>query len=428
MKFNQIAVAAFAVVAASQSFAANTYLTGASASSVNVMKAAKNLCVDAGGTFKLYKSIANTALNSLGNQFTGVCSTDFTGTAVNQVRVNVAGGSESAVTATTTAGTSFLAPVEASCTAITGTESLAAANFSGMSLFACPAAQVNDAHLSDGGMMDVEGPVFNTAYNPDDFAAVGFSQVFGVAVNSNLYNALQVAQFGATATCTTNTSTKYTAACQPSISKAQMASLLDSNTFGPAKTKGGQFLVGGTTDATKITYCMRPQTSGTQQAAQMYFLNYSGTGALGGKNVVVSSTTSLSKFAASLNASSSNVKTCLNATTATDGYKFGVLSAENNPIGGSDTYRFVKVNGVAAAQGVANTDSNTATALTGEYDFVYESVAYCPAGTCTPFVQAILDNVDVALPAGSSTAGLFLTGTESAFSRGGKASNPYIAH
>jgi hypothetical protein len=39
-----------------------------------------------------------------------------------------------------------------------------------------------------------------------------------------------------------------------------------------------------------------------------------------------------------------------------------------------------------------------------------------------------LDNVDVALPAGSSTAGLFLTGTESAFSRGGKASNPYIAH
>lgn len=417
MKLNQLALAAVAVFGVTQAFAANTYLTGASASSVNVMKAAKNLC---SGTFKLYKT--NTTTNSLGNQFTGVCSTDLTDTSFSQVRMNVAGGSASAVTATTGAATTFLAPVEGSCTAITGTEALAS-----FTLFKCPAAQLNDNHLSDGGYLDVEGPIFNSAYAAEDFSLAGFSQAFGVAVNSTLYNALQTAQFGAGASCVTNTATKYTAACQPNITKAKVTSLISGDTATDAKTKGGQFLVGGT-DTTKITYCMRPQTSGTQQAAQSYFLNYAATGSNGGKEPVIGQNINLgTKYSSLLNSGSSNVKDCLNDVTGGTGYKVGILSAENNPLNGTDNFRFVKLNGVAVAQGVDLNDSNTATAITGDYDFVYETTAYCPAGVCPAFVQSVIDNITTALPIGSSTAGLFLTGVESKFSRGGASGFPFAS-
>ena len=44
------------------------------------------------------------------------------------------------------------------------------------------------------GFLDVEGPFFNAAYIAEDFAPAGFSQVFGVAVNTTLYNALQAFQ------------------------------------------------------------------------------------------------------------------------------------------------------------------------------------------------------------------------------------------
>lgn len=421
MKLNQLALAAVAVFGATQAFAANTYLTGASASSANVMKAAKNLCADAGGTFKLFKT--NTTTNALGNQFTGVCTTDISGTSFSQVRMNVAGGSASAVTATTGAATTFLAPVEGSCTSIVGTESLSTFN-----LFKCPAAQLNDNHLSDGGYLDVEGPIFNSTYAAEDFTIAGFSQAFGVAVNSTLYNALQTAQFGASNSCVTNTTLKYTAACQPSVTKAKITSLISGDTSSDAKQKGGQFLVGGTTDVTKITYCMRPQTSGTQQSAQLYFLNYAASGSNGGKELVVAQNLNVgTKYSSFLNSGSSDVKNCLNDVTGGTGYKVGILSAENNPLGGTDTFRFIKLNGVAVAQGVDLNDSNTATALTGDYDFVYETSAYCPAGTCPEFVQAIIDNITVALPVGSSTAGLFLTGVESKYSRGGNSGAPFAS-
>lgn len=421
MKLNHIVLAAVALCGASQAFAATQYLAGSSAASVNVMKATQNLCADAGGTFKLFTT--STKTSSLGNVFTGVCSTDITGAAYNTVAMNVSGGSMGAVTATTTP-VAYLAPVQASCTAVTGTENLAA--FS--NLYSCPSSQATGTHLADGGFMDVEGPVFNASLDPSAFTPAGFSQVFGVGVNATLYNALQTAQFGAAASCTTNTSIKYTAACQPSISKAQIASLINSDVSNAGKTKGGQFLVGGTTDTTKITYCMRPQSSGTQQSAQLYFLSYAANGANGGAETIIPEGVSKAKYASVVNSGTSDVKNCLDDNT---GYKFGMLSLENNPLAGSDTYRFVKLSGVAGAQGASSTDSNTATALTGEYDYVFETVAYCKvggdAGVCPEVVQSILDNVDISLPVGSSTAGLFLTGVESVFSRGGNAGSPYIA-
>jgi hypothetical protein len=459
MKLNQLALATVALCAASQSFAADTYqyLTGASASSINVMKAAKNLCLatSATNTFKIYKT--DTTTNSLGNNFTGVCSTsagaasNILGTSVNAIAMNVKGGSLSAITGQNTgsvdynaANNTFVTNYASGCTLTAGTEALSTTNFSGMSLYVCPsAAKPGTLVPSVGGFMDVEGTVFDSEAYADDlqngaFQLAGFSQAFGVAVNTKLWNALQTAQFTAGDTCltTTDTTIKYSAKCQPSIGKAQIASLINNDTGNAAKTSGGKFLVGGTADATKITYCARPQTSGTQQAAQLYFLNYGGNGSnLGGNEVIVNVPLTVgSTYAAASNAGSSDVKACMNASGANDGYKFGMISLENNPLAGSDTYRFVKVGGAAGAEGTSASDSNTTTAISGAYDYVFETVAYCKVngaqGTCPSFIQSILNNKSVALPAGSSTAGLFLTGLEGTFGRGAggvpNSAAPYI--
>lgn len=429
MKLSKLMIAAIAVCGASQAMAAGvTRLTGSSASSINVVRGAVNMCVANGGSALVYKTSA--ATNALSNQFTVTCSTDFDATVTaNELRVNVANGSESAITnaaayaSSTTTG--FLVPT-GSCTALpAGTEALSFLTAGQM--LNC-GTTLADTSKSDGGFMDEEGTVFNTSYDAGDFSPAGFSQVFGIAVNATLYNDLQAYQKTAAggnvvpATCAAGDTTP---ACQPSLSRAQITSLINASTSNPAKTGGLAYLVGAASQTAgltnKITYCKRPQSSGTQQGAQLYFLNYDALGSLGGKESVIGNVT-LSKYAAVENASSSNVKSCLNASTAADGYKFGSLSMENNPIGGTDTYRFVRLNEVAATEGVAGA-TQTATAIAGRYDYVYELSAYCPAGTCAPIIDGIKANVG----AGASSPGIFVTGVESRFGRGGNSNKPYAS-
>ncbi|MBI3383830.1 MAG: hypothetical protein HY019_17640 [Aquabacterium sp.] len=431
MKLSKLMIAAIAVCGASQAMAAGvTRLTGSSASSINVVRGAVNMCVNNGGSALVYKTTA--ATNALGNQFTVTCSTDFDATipvTANELRVNVANGSETAITNAaaypSSTATTFLVPT-GSCTPLAaGTEAL---SFLAAGQMLNCGTTLADSSKSDGGFLDVEGPIFNTAYDGGDFTAAGFSQVFGIAVNSTLYNDLQAYQKTAAggnvvpATCAAGDTTP---ACQPSLSRAQVESLINSATSNPAKTGGLAYLVAAANQTTgltnKITYCKRPQSSGTQQSAQLYFLNYDAQGPLGGKEPIVGNVT-LSKYASVENASSGNVKTCLNANTLADGYKFGALSLENNPIGGADTYRFVRLNEVSATEGVAGA-SQTATAIAGRYDFVYELSAYCPAGTCAP----VIDGIKSAVTAGSSSPGIFITGVESKFGRGGNSNKPYAS-
>jgi hypothetical protein len=423
MNLSKLMIATLAVCGVSQALAAGpARLTGASASSINVARAAKVLCENAGGTYTLYK--IGDATGSLGNVFTGKCDVDFEGISEDEVRVNVSGGSENAIINATAGGNvkvGFINAATASCTTIAaaGTGSL---SFMGAGRMR-NCTGTNESATSDGGYLDVEGNHFNANYNAGDFTPAGFSQVFGVAVNKRLYEALQTHQKTTgqvPASCAVGDAT---AACQPSISKADIATLINNGTSASgAKSLGGGLLIPGNT--TKISYCMRPQTSGTQQAAQLYFLNYEATAAVGGKVPVVAEGASVgSRYSSILNSGSSNVRACLNDTapaTSTD-FRFGVLSAENNPLGSStDTYRFVKLNDVAFAEGVAGS-SQTASAIAGRYDFVYETVAYCPEGTCAPIVDAM----NGALPAGASTPGLFLTGVESKYGRGGNSAVPY---
>jgi len=422
MKLTKIVIAAVAVCGASQVMAAGvTRLTGSSATSINVVRGLTNLCTTAGGTFTVFKTTA--ATNALGNQFTVQCTADFDGTSANDARVNVAGGPESAVTNAapfpTSTATSFLVPTGA-CTAVAaGTEAL---QFLTAGQMKSCGTTLADSSKSDGGYLDVEGPVFNaTKYDAADFTPAGFSQVFGIAVNSTLYNALQAHQktaAGGNIVASTCAAGATTPECQPSISRAQVSSLINNDLFNPAKTSGGPYLVPGSA-VTKITYCQRPQSSGTQQSAQLYFLGSALNGTLGGADAIVNAGQNLAKYSSILNNGSSDVKTCLNS--ATD-FRIGALSLENNPIGGADTYRFVKLNEVAATEGVAGA-SQTANAIAGRYDFVYELSAYCPAGTCADVINAL----NGAVAAGSSSPGLFLTNVESKFGRNGNSASPYAS-
>lgn len=422
MKLTKLMIAAVAVCGVAQAHAAGvTRLTGSSATSVNVVRGLNNLCTAAGGTSTVYKT--SSSLTSLGNQFTVKCSTDFDGTSVDEARVNVAGGSESAVTNAAafpaSVTTKFLVG-SGSCTSLAaGTESL---SFLAAGQMKNCGSTLADTNKSDGGFLDVEGPVFNaTTYDPADFQVAGFSQVFGIAVNTTLYNDLQAYQKTAAggnvvpATCAAGDAT---AACQPSLSRAQVGALLNADNSIAAKTQGGKYLV-PTSAVSKITYCMRPQTSGTQQSAQLYFLGAALNGVLGGAEAIHAVGAAPSgKYEAVLNNGSSDVKACLNDAT---GYKFGALSLENNPIGGSDAYRFVRINEVAAAEGTAGS-SQTATAIAGRYDFVYELSAYCPAGVCADIITALQG----AVAPGTSSPGIFLTGVESTFGRNGNSAAPYM--
>lgn len=446
MQLTKIALASAALLAFATQSQAVTRVSGASATSNNYMVALAGMC--ASGNYKIFKT--NTTTNALGNQFTITCDATFKytsgspavteNTGETEVRFDVTGGSINSVLFTQEAVTngepqagtgSYLPAVLASCTQITGTGPLA---FAGNKLYRCTNA-LETGQKSVGGFTDVEPGIFKaTGVLIGDYFAdnATFSQAFGVAASKDLYEALQTAQ-GLTVGSTLP-------AQQPSVSVAKLASLMNNNDFNDAKAKGPKFLV-PTTTQTNISYCRRPNTSGTQAAAQLFFMsNPVATGLVGGAltihgpdldgsaNEVVAGQDSLGNptgntFTVKMNSGSGNVRTCLNAA----GFAFGVLSAENNPVGSADTYRFIKIDGKSVTGGLATSagETNTATAIAGDYDFVYESAVF------NPNANAVLKVVNDAIRTGGTSPGLFLNGNsvvpESKFGRGNNSAAPYVA-
>ncbi|MET5012038.1 hypothetical protein AAHH80_32660, partial [Burkholderia pseudomallei] len=58
------------------------------------------------------------------------------------------------------------------------------------------------------------------------------------------------------------------------------------------------------------------------------------------------------KFLVTTNSGTGDVRNCLNG--ATSGYKFGIVSAENEPRASGQTWRFVKLDGVSVTEGGNN--------------------------------------------------------------------------
>ncbi len=203
----------------------------------------------------------------------------------------------------------------------------------------------------------------------------GFAgQGFGVMVSESLYNAMmakQKTEGSLPASCVAN---NFTAgACQPSISKAEYAAVVDGNNF--------NFIANGALsgDTNVINLCRRVETSGTQATSNVVFLNNSCGNAnptLGFKNPkfvdLLNSPTAVAFSSANGNAVTGNyddfggafgifegsgtgdARNCVirrntgnnpnNVADALGTYAIGWISLENAPASG---WKYLKLDGVS---------------------------------------------------------------------------------
>ncbi len=367
-------------------------IAGASAPQQNVAKAVKALCTAANGSLTVFKGGASTS--TYDNRMAYVCDVGMGGTDITVVRHSVNGGSLNSVLAMlndTTVQFVNLASSSCAATAVAGSGDLAG--------FSVRAGCGNQGAVADGGFSDVEwklSPELFTAAGDAFMANVSIDpvyvgQAFGIAVSKQLYEALQAAQKLTVATGGSCAVGDYTPACQPSISSAEMTALISNNLFSPLKQGVGGLL--GTAAVDPLVYCRRPVTSGTQTATEAEFLGKQCRAAdpsgalpviagptLTGSTVSASTSYNGGKFVVTTNSGTGDARTCLNGAAA--GYKFGVLSAENEPLATSQTWRFVKLDGVSVTDGTASS-SNRKSAVAidkadgpSNYKFAYEMVLH----------------------------------------------------
>lgn len=404
--------------------ATNLYMTGASASRNNVAVSIKKLCTDAAGSLTVYKNGSSTS--SLANQMAYVCTQPMASTGITTVLHTVTGGSLNSILGMSNDVAKQQVPVSLTvgCTTpVAGSGALA-----GYSVSANCALEAAKA-ASDGGLSDLEyGPVSELvtglAAGVDGFAladvAQGFTsiaQAFGVGVSEKMYKDLQTAQGLIVAGCVAGDPLP---ACQPSLSRADIASLVNSSGF-PAQKNGAEAL--GLTAGASIEYARRVSTSGTQGTAQVYFL---GQGCLNGPNAgqftVAGGNTETTgigftlpgatKYTYSVNSGTGDVINRLTAAGNTS-YAFGLVSAENRAPTTATGWKFVKLNGVAISDGTS-AGLNKQTAIDGKYDDFVETVSYKgPASKTDANEGALIDAITtkmatVVADGGPQTIGLFI--------------------
>lgn len=288
------------------------------------------------------------------------------------------------------------------CSVVTGaTPDIATRNYT------CTGTQ---NYFPDAGTSDLEPAVIAATINGGSgtLAVSGtpvvnpiFQLLIGVAVNKNLYLALQKTQ-GLVATSATAIDEDLSK--RPSLPSSFISSLVNGKLAGGAASgtgstaKRGWGLVVSETVDPKVHYkqlnlCRRAAGSGTQAAANLYFsaAPVAGLGALGPVgNTTPLAVTGNGTSALLTNTSATLVENCLTAVDAlvdpTNGpaYAIGHLGREADPkAGGTDrNYRYVKLNGAhpeshpnpltALCDGPKAFEGCT-DAQTGKYDYVYES-------------------------------------------------------
>jgi len=265
--------------------------------------------------------------------------------------------------------------------------------------FVCTSTQTGP-RWSDAGASDVEPAMFAFDLNkPADFAATtleafelsnlnaagAFQIVFGIAATNNLYSDLAAAQGLSTG-----------AGQVPSISRTAVSSLLAGFLSEPAAGLGWQALFtpgtlpAGSAVTGPVNIGRRVNGSGTQTAANAYFLDY---GCAPTANLAPADTSANvpGKFIVNEGSGTSNVITFLNGRNTAGEYAIGLVSKENRPAVGSG-WQHVAIDGVVASRDNAKV---------GKYDYLYEFSMQWN----TPY----LDNFRTAqypLPAGVTVADL----------------------
>lgn len=399
------------------------YLTGSSSMRYSIAASIKKLCTNASGMLTVYKNGPDAS--SLANQMVYVCTQPMAGTGILTVYHTTTGGSLNSILGMSNDVAKQQVPVSKDCIGLTGTVAGTGA-LTGYTVRPNCSLETS-AVPSDGGFSGVEyGPVseqvtglttgvdgFGLFDVTQDFT--GVAQAFGIAVSEKMYKDLQTAQGLTAGGCIAGDPLP---ACQPSLSRADIVSLINNNVFS-AQKNGAEAL--GLTAGASIQYARGVTTSGTQSGAQVYFL---GKGCLTGENFgqlmvigdeIASGTTqsyNRGLFTVSANSGTSDVITKLTAAGNTS-YAFGVVSMENRSPVGTTGWRFVKMNGVAISDGTA-TGLNKQNALDGRYDYFFEVVTYKGPTTTTDTDEGTLIDAIAAKMAtvtadgGSVTLGMFI--------------------
>jgi hypothetical protein len=412
MKIQYSLIAAAALLAgATTAFAAPAagriaISSGASAVKGNFGLGLQNLCTAAGGVFTQFDSgsnvstyvCANSAVTAGGaGTYASKVDADFvnfSGTGFAEVRLNVSNGSFTSVCLIQpggwpTSGTACPAPDNY-------------LNPATNTVVAKPAGSV-----AVGGVLDVEPGAWPSTVTAGLSVPAGtplnVAQAFGLGVSSSLYTKLFNAQLSSgsatvskpiPSTCAVADTSKLE--CIPTVSKAQMATIMAGDEFNAAGSNGVGFLTGDAAqNGQTLIYARRVDTSGTQAAAQVYFL---GLPCMTNPNPIAAGGTIAGAIDIRNLGSTGNVRTVLNGA----GDAIGIMSGENNQ---AESWRWVKVGGAALGENAAPASAgitNSATMLNGQYDFWFETtyVSSGLAGADTFWAQLSTGLNTLAAPVG----------------------------
>ena len=457
MQLRQLTLAMAVALAASQAFALTptqigaartaktlheVYINGASAPTRSVYLSARTLCQP--GTIHTYNAdSAGTNLGSAGNFVATACTSNGTLSTVpnNEALViyhTVDGGSFTAVEVHYAGQAAMKKRLKAldnnaTCVAHAGDTITHDPGYNKCTTVTPnPTTPVDAApQYPQGGFLDVEPnlwvdllPGGKTASDYGDVAAGSLTQVFGVAVSTNLYRAMQAHQGITSAACTDGVGTDdwRNPACMPNLTRAQYASI--------AADVGGYHsdwsaLVNAADASKDIRLCRRVVTSGTQASSNAFFLGSPcNRGAATAGELAPAAAQTTSPFIVIENEGTSDVKKCLDtANTLGTQYGIGVVSAENDPLAEIQTdrndYRFVKLDGVSPEDWTDSIAGDSGKArqngIDGKYGMVMEMTYFVPnsgsvMGPASAAAAEVLSAINTAMgdPANTNLRGIFI--------------------
>ena len=266
--------------------------------------------------------------------------------------------------------------------------------------------------LPAGGFSDVEAGLFErdvSTVGTEADANVG--QAFGVAVSTNLYRALQVAQGKYASVAAANAADPvFTPENAPNISSAQYTSII-------AQGSGYQTdwspILGTAGNGKKIVLVRRVDTSGTQASSNAHFLQKPCAGANGLSPAGLADAIPGS-FEISEQSGTSGVKAAMTTANNAGDFAIGVMSLENDwrrETGAANAqYRFLKLDGVHPEAGssdgttfvtpvgglTVNNYTARKTTVDGDYRFHMELKSFV-ANTADTFGSALIPEIAASL-------------------------------
>ena len=247
---------------------------------------------------------------------------------------------------------------------------------------AAVAGDANGPQLPVGGFSDVEAALFPAILGGGNVSSKGveaqanIGQVFGVAVNTNLYRAMQAAQ-GITAA-----DANFDPALAPNITSSQYAAIIDSDNTSAYK-QDWSLLAGAAGAGKKVIVARRVATSGTQASSNAFFLRTPCTDAVNGNLSPATTADSIAGiFEVTENSSTGNVKAQITAANAAGNFAIGVMSAENDwslESAANSGYRWLKIDGIHPETATDFTNplngrgNARLSAVTGNYPFHMET-------------------------------------------------------